>query len=289
MGDENSLDERTITVARKLNENISAEEPITWDDVQDELSSGDWGHAIQEGLVEPVEEGAGYTIQDIAYDENDAEDISLDMGDTDYDEPKWTKYDKGALAVVLLLVVGYWSDTAQNAIGGTVDIVLGPINSTLPFFAVLLFFAFLTSVYSTVLQSKLTDQERLNKIKARLNILQDKQDEELEDMPDKKKQETQMEVMSTMFDLFKTQIQPAVWVAFITIPFFLWAWWVVKTGQIAQGDVGVLLPLFGEVDWNSTVIGPLRAWIFWYIICSVAFGQLIQKIFNLDINLGLAD
>lgn len=289
MDDSSDLDKRTVKVARKLNEEISVDEPITWDDVSDDLSSGDWGHAIQEGIVETTEDGDEYIINDVPYDEQDDGDILLDIEDREYDEPKWSKYDKFALIGVFFLVIGYWSNTTRDIIGGFVDIFIGPINSILPFFAVLLLFAVLTSVYSTVLQSKLIDKAKLSNIKARLKMLQDKQNEDLEDMPEDEKQETQMAVMSTMMDLFKTQFQPAVWVAFLTIPFFLWVWWIVQTGQIPQDSTTIIFPLVGEIGWNDSVIGPLRAWIFWYIVCSISFSQLISKVFNLDFNMNITN
>jgi uncharacterized membrane protein (DUF106 family) len=71
-----------------------------------------------------------------------------------------------------------------------------------------------------------------------------------------------------------------VWIMLLTIPAFLWMYWMILTQGI--GSLEVTMPLLGTVEWQRGVLGPLQAWILWYFVCSMGFSQLIRKSLNLQ-------
>jgi uncharacterized membrane protein (DUF106 family) len=86
--------------------------------------------------------------------------------------------------------------------------------------------------------------------------------------------------MGDNLGMFKEQFRPMVWIMLLTIPVFLWMYWMILTQGV--GSLEVTMPLVGEVSWRQGVVGPLQAWILWYFVCSMGFSQLIRKSLNLQ-------
>jgi len=97
-----------------------------------------------------------------------------------------------------------------------------------------------------------------------------------------------MEMMSENLGVFKAQFRPMVWIMTVTIPVFLWMYWLVRDGTVeAAVEPVIIMPLIGEVSgWTSGVVGPFQAWLFWYIICSFGFGQIVRKALNVQTTPG---
>ncbi|MFB6312310.1 MAG: DUF106 domain-containing protein, partial [Salinirussus sp.] len=97
-------------------------------------------------------------------------------------------------------------------------------------------------------------------------------------------QKEQMAMMSENAGMFKAQFRPMVWIMLLTIPVFLWMYWMIlDVGVGGATDVVMVLPLVGEVTgWQMGVIGPLQAWILWYFVCSMGFAQIMRKALNVQ-------
>jgi uncharacterized membrane protein (DUF106 family) len=92
-------------------------------------------------------------------------------------------------------------------------------------------------------------------------------------------QKEQMAMMSENAGMFKAQFRPMVWIMLLTIPVFLWMYWMILDVGVGQGTV-IVMPFIGEVtDWNAGV-GPMPAWIIWYFVCSMGFAQIMRKALN---------
>ncbi|RQH00430.1 DUF106 domain-containing protein [Natrarchaeobius oligotrophus] len=278
---------------------------VQWQDVNDDLTSGQWGRLIEKGVL--VDGDEGFEIADReAYDEaldGDGDGGSLaDDVDVDAEESKWSQWDKLAAVGSVLLMIGYWLESVRETVGGAIDLVLYPLDATLPFYAVILAVAMLTGLYSTLLQANLMNPEIIGKYQQRMKSMQEKQ----KDVRERKKEaeerdaseaeierlenemervrEEQMEAMADNIGMFKEQFRPMVWIMLFTIPLFLWMYWKILGGHISETEMTMVMPIVGHVSLNEGLVGPMWAWIVWYFLCSMGFTQLLRKALNIDMT-----
>lgn len=265
----------------------SGSEELQWDDVSDTLSSGEWGRLIQEGVL--VNEDAGFTIANPERVQQTLEEHGHLSDPTDgvdkIESESWAWYDKVAGVTALGLFAGYWNTSIRDVIASFDDLILAPVTDMLPFYAVIIFLAIVTGLYSTVLQARLMDhekiqayQERMNELRERKEAAKERGDEDaLEQI-----QEEQMEAAGDQLGIFKLQFRPMVWIMLLTIPVFLWLRWKVRGGHLGVGETGLVVPLAGAVSWQEPLLGPMSTWIVWYFLCSMASRQIIQKTLNIQ-------
>jgi len=253
---------------------------VTWGDVSDDISSGEWGRLIEKGLLVDVD-GEGFVV-----DDPEGVRDALDAADpaTDDEGSTWTIYDKMALVSILGLFVGYALSGVRASIGQTLDILLGPMEAVMPFYLVILVLAIVTGLFSAVIQDNLMNTEVMSEYRERANELKERREkakergdeEELEQI-----QEEQMAMMSENLGMLQAQFRPMIWIMLFTIPVFLWMFWLVRDLGVTVQDPVIVMPMFGAMsDWQATVVGPIEVWIVWYFVCSLVFTQIIRKSLN---------
>ncbi|NUE03466.1 DUF106 domain-containing protein [Halorubraceae archaeon YAN] len=286
------IESKVRTLARESKEMRSAIETVLeraeggdvkWVDVRDDITSGQWGRLIEKEIL--VDGDEGFRIEDLAGVQAGLEAES----DYEYEEietTSWTKWDKGAGLFTLLLFIGYAFSSVRDVIGTSVDLVIGPIDAVLPFYAVIMVLALATGLYSSLLRVGLMDMEKMGEYQARMKDMSSRRKEARKSGDDEEMdrlQEQQMEMMGDQIGMMKEQFRPMVWIMFLTIPAFLWLYWRVWDGQGAE--LGTLVvPFAGEVTWTTGIIGPIQMWIVWYFLCSMAFTQIIQKGLNISMS-----
>ena len=253
---------------------------VTWSDVSDDLTSGEWGRLIESGLLIDAD-GEGFVVDDPEGVREALEESDAAPSDGDEDSG-WSKWDKLAGLGTLGLFAGYSMTSVRDVIaGGFIDIFLGPLNDMLPFYVVILVLAIITGTTSTILQDNLMDmsgmgdhQEKMEDLKERRKAAKERDDQEALD----RLEEEQMELMTDQMGMFKQQFRPMVWIMLVNIPVFLWIYYMVQTSAMVAGAGPVMvLPLIGELStWNQR-IGPMWAWIIWYFVCSMSFTQIVRK------------
>ncbi|MFB6206812.1 MAG: DUF106 domain-containing protein [Haloglomus sp.] len=280
---------------------------VTWDDVSDDLTSGQWGRLIERGVLDKTD-GEGCELNDpedvaavvegqsaasianggvaaggAASDASGGATSTSSDVDLDDEDSSWSMYDKLAAVGAVGLFAGYSLPNIRNAIARVLDVALGPIEAALPFYAVILVLALFTGLYSTILQDNLMDtskmakyQERLQEIQEREKEAKERDDEEALD----RIQEEKMEAMGDNLGMFKEQFRPMVWIMLFTIPVFLWMYWMILEHPNELGSM--VIPLIGERSWTAGVLGPIQVWIVWYFLCSMGFTQVIRKTFNIQ-------
>ena len=265
---------------------------VRWVDVRDEISSGQWGRLIEKEILVDGEEG--FALADREGIEAGLEDDD-DSGGSDVETPEttsWSKWDKLAGVATLGAFVGYAVPPVRNAIAGAIDVVLGPLLNVVPFYVVIMVIALGTGLYSTLLRAGLMDMEKMGAYQERMKDIQERRkeaekrddDEALDEI-----QEEQMEAMGDQLGMFKEQFRPMVWIMFLTIPAFLWMFWVIgyRGSDAAYPAVAaqeLVVPLAGTVTWDTGIVGPIQMWILWYFLCSMAFTQLVQKSLNIEMS-----
>jgi len=258
---------------------------VTWSDVSDDLTSGEWGRLIESGLLIDAD-GEGFVIDDPEGVREALEESDAAPSDDDEDSG-WSKWDKLAGLGTLGLFAGYSMTSVRDVIaGGVIDIVLGPLNDMLPFYVVILVLAIITGTTSTILQDNLMDmsgmgdhQEKMEDLKERRKAAKERDDQEALD----RLEEEQMELMTDQMGMFKQQFRPMVWIMLVNIPLFLWLYYMVFGGHIDVSAPVIIMPIFGNVEaWANGIAGPVQAWIVWYFLCSLSFTQIIRKALNVE-------
>jgi uncharacterized membrane protein (DUF106 family) len=257
---------------------------VTWGDVSEELSSGQWGRLIESGILVDAG-GDGFVVDDPegvrdALEEADA----APSEDDDDDDLSWSRWDKLAGLGVLALFLGYSMRGIRSTIGGVIDVFLGPLNAVLPFHVVVLILAIVTGLWTAVLQDNLMDsslmaeyQEQQKEFKQRIEEAKERDDDEAV----KRIREEQMENMDT--GIFKAQFRPMVWIMLLTIPAFLWMYWMILDVGVSAAQPALVIPLYGEVPtWTTAVVGPIQIWLVWYFVCSLGFSQIMRKALNVQ-------
>jgi uncharacterized membrane protein (DUF106 family) len=264
---------------------------VRWVDVRDEITSGQWGRLIEKEILVDGEEG--FTLAERSEIEAGLEDD--DSGGSDVETPEtttWTKWDKLAALATVGAFVGYAVGPVRDTIAGAIDVVLGPLLGVVPFYVVIMVIALGTGLYSTLLRAGLMDMEKMGAYQERMKDIQERRkeaekrddDEALDEI-----QEEQMEAMGDQLGMFKEQFRPMVWIMFLTIPAFLWMFWVIgyrgsDAAYPAVADQALVVPLAGTVTWDTGIVGPIQMWILWYFLCSMAFTQLVQKSLNIEMS-----
>ncbi|MDL5362550.1 DUF106 domain-containing protein [Halalkalicoccus sp. NIPERK01] len=288
--DENPDMEGALAVVLRESDGGSGE--VEWADVRDEISSGQWGRLIEKGIL--VDGVDGFEVRDpeevrsVVDSDVTPAATTATSDDGDGEESSWSKWDKMAAGGVALTFLGYAWGPARDTIGGAMDVLLGPLNAVLPFYAVILVLAMLTGLYSSLLQANLMDTSKMSEYQGKMKAIQEKRErakERGDDEAMERIQEEQMEAMGEQMGMLKEQFRPMVWIMLLTIPVFLWMYWMVGArGADAhlQEVGGVVMPLVGQVGWTSGVVGPMQAWIVWYFVCSMAFTQIMRKSLNIS-------
>jgi len=259
---------------------------VSWGDVSDELTSGQWGRLIETGVLVDSD-GEGFDVDDSEGVRSALSDDDLDLPEAPDTDSSWTKWDKMAAVVSVSLFAGYTFSEVRDPLASTLDVAFGPLMDLLPFFAVVMILALFTGLYSTLLQANLMDMEVMGAYQERMSEIQDRRKEAKERGDDEALEEIQEEQMDAMADnlgMFKEQFRPMVWIMVLTIPVFLWMYWAIGfRGSTGVYDTAmIVVPFKGEVEWTSGLVGPLQMWIVWYFLCSMAFTQVIRKSLNIQ-------
>jgi uncharacterized membrane protein (DUF106 family) len=278
---------------------------VSYDDVRDDIDSGEWGRVIERGLL--VEDGDEYVVRDPggvreALEAPKPETTgSADIAELEppEDDASWSVYDKAAAVGAVGLFAGYSVQPVRAAIGGVMDLGLGLLDATMPFYVVIMILALFTGLYSTLLQSNLMNTEKMGYYQQRMKNLQKKREAakeaDDEDALDEIQSE-QMEAMGENLGMFKEQFRPMVWIMLLTIPVFLWMYWMILSPDQIVTPTQITMPLIGELNpvsgaamavdegWRTRVLGPIEAWIIWYFVCSMGFNQIIRKSLNIQVT-----
>ena len=265
---------------------------VRWVDVRDEITSGQWGRLIEKEVLVDGEEG-------FALASTEAIEAGLETPDdstgSDFETPEttsWSKWDKLAAVATVGAFVGYAVAPVRNLIAGAIDVVLGPLLSLVPFYVIIMLIALATGLYSTLLRAGLMDMEKMSMYQDRMKDIQERRKDAKERDDDEALdaiQEEQMDAMGDQLGMFKEQFRPMVWIMFLTIPAFLWMFWVIgyrgsESAYPAIATQEIVVPLAGAVTWDAGLVGPLQMWIVWYFLCSMAFTQIVQKSLNIQMS-----
>ncbi|MBN1324266.1 MAG: DUF106 domain-containing protein [Methanotrichaceae archaeon] len=184
--------------------------------------------------------------------------------------------DNLALGVGFFLTFGIMlSAEFRHGVGVVMELVLGWLPATFPFHIVLFLLAAITGLYASLIQKYTMDWDFMRAQQEKMKGFQ-KQMREAQLAGDKaRQQQLQQEQMSMMGDqgkMMKMQFKPMAYIGIVSIPLFMWAYL-----YISENAIAINFPFWGVHDVNTTVIGPILYWFYWYFICSIPVSQIIRK------------
>jgi uncharacterized membrane protein (DUF106 family) len=183
----------------------------------------------------------------------------------------------------IVMGLSMFSMEFRDTIARAVDIIISPITSTMPFFIVVLAIAAIVTVLSTFIQKYTMDWELMRSVTEKNKVLQKEMREAQlsgNKAKMKKLQDDQMAGMQEQTALTKMQFKPMGFLAIVSVPLFIWAYWYLSL----HPDLFMYFPFAGKVMLISGGFIIFPWWILWSLLCSLAIGQVIRKAFNVGIS-----
>lgn len=185
-----------------------------------------------------------------------------------------------ALFVAMAMILSYSIEPVREGVGRGLDAVFGPLAEMVPFFVLIIILAAITAIYSSLIQKYTIDYEKMTEVQEKLKAFQ-KEYREAQLSGDEKRikrlDAKRDRVMREQLELSQQQFTPMAYILIITVPIFFWL--LFRLGMAP--DAPITMPFFGEHTLSSPVLGPVPAWILWYMICSLTISQVIRKSLNI--------
>jgi uncharacterized membrane protein (DUF106 family) len=168
----------------------------------------------------------------------------------------------------------------RDAMSAAVNVIVSPINATVPFYMAVLIIAVIVTVFSTIIQKYTMDWDLSRRVMQKNQAFQ-KEFKEAQLSGNKKKlkqlEEERMSMMEDQAEMSKQQLKPMGFIVFVSIPLFWWAYWYLM--QPAQVGMKMIFPLIGTVTLTDGFL-LFPYWVWWSLICSLAISSVVRKALN---------
>jgi uncharacterized membrane protein (DUF106 family) len=186
-----------------------------------------------------------------------------------------------SLAFMMLMMVAYSIQWLREGVGKAIDVILGPFITQfgVPFFILIVILSTLTALYSSIIQKYTIDYERMAEVQERMKEFQKEYREATlskDEKALKKIEARRSKVMAEQLEMSQQQFGPMAYILVLTVPIFFWLLFRLSTDHSL-----ISLPFAGSHPLAEAVLGPIPAWIIWYMICSIAISQVIRKSLNI--------
>ncbi len=184
-----------------------------------------------------------------------------------------------ALVVAMLMMVAYSIPAIRDGVGSAIDIVFGPLVGEVPFFILIVILSTITALYSSIIQKYTIDYEKMQEVQARMKVFQ-KEFREAQLSQDEKKikklDARKDKMMKEQLEMSQNQFKPMAYILVLSVPIFFWLLFRLNTVEAT-----ITMPFFGTHFLSDMVLGPVPAWILWYMICSLTLSQVVRKSLNI--------
>jgi len=184
-----------------------------------------------------------------------------------------------ALVVAMLLIFSYSIPSIRDGVGSFIDMLLGPLANQVPFYILIVILSTITALYSSIIQKYTIDYEHMQDVQARMKVFQ-KEFREAQLSGDEKRLKKlnakKDKMMKEQMEMSQNQFKPMAYILIITVPIFFW---LIFRLNSTEGEI--IMPFFGLHTMTEFVLGPIPAWILWYMICSLTISQVVRKSLNI--------
>lgn len=187
-----------------------------------------------------------------------------------------------ALILAFGLIFSYSIEPVRVGVGSAMDVVFGPLAAAFPFSIVILILAVITGLYSSLIQKYTIDYERMQEIQKRFKEFQKefREAQLSEDEKRIKKLEAKRDrMMAEQMEMTRQQFTPMSYILLVSVPIFFWL--LFRIPLLDSGVDFIVFPFVGQVGFSDPALGPVPAWILWYMICSLSISQVIRKSLNI--------
>jgi uncharacterized membrane protein (DUF106 family) len=185
-----------------------------------------------------------------------------------------------ALIIAMALIFSYSIPGIRETVGGALDVILGPLAAAAPFFIVIIILSAITAIYSSLIQKYTIDYERMQETQEKMKVFQ-KEYREAQLSGDEKRikklEAKRDKMMKDQLEMSQQQFKPMAYILILSVPIFFWL--LFRLNNFPESLM--TMPFFGEVSLKAAVLGPVPAWILWYMICSLTISQVVRKSLNI--------
>ncbi len=227
--------------------------------------------------------------------------MSDNSADNNIDKPvvekKAATKKKGGIAGTIekiILVIGFGifigsiflPPAFRNTMSSTVNTIVSPISSTMPFWIAVLVIATIVTVFSSIIQKYTMDWDLFRRVQENNQVFQ-KEFREAQLAGNKKKlkqlEEARMSMMEDQAEMSKQQLKPMGFIVFVSIPLFWWAYWYLT--QPANSHLAMIWPMLNNnlpIHLSTTLL-IFPYWVVWSLMCSLAISSVIRKALNIGV------
>ncbi len=184
-----------------------------------------------------------------------------------------------ALVVAMLMMVAYSIPAIRDGVGSAIDVIFGPLVGEVPFFILIVILSTITALYSSIIQKYTIDYEKMQEVQARMKVFQ-KEFREAQLSQDEKKikklDARKDKMMKEQLDMSQNQFKPMAYILVLSVPIFFWLLF-----RLNSVEASITMPFFGNHLLSDMILGPVPAWILWYMICSLTLSQVVRKSLNI--------
>jgi uncharacterized membrane protein (DUF106 family) len=188
-----------------------------------------------------------------------------------------------ALLLAMLLIISYSIPSIREGVGNIINSIFGPLvdEFKIPFFILIIILSTITALYSSLIQKYTIDYEKMQESQEKMKEFQKEyreaqlsQDEKRVKKLDAKRDR----MMKDQLELSQQQFKPMAYILLLTVPIFFWLLYRLA----ADHTTFIVMPFFGANPLAAVIIlGIVPAWMFWYLMCSLAISQVIRKTLNI--------
>ncbi len=184
-----------------------------------------------------------------------------------------------AILVLLVMMISYSIPAIRETVGSFMDAIFGPLVGEVPFYILIVILSTVTALYSSLIQKYTIDYEHMQDVQARMKDFQ-KEFREAQLSQDEKKikklESKRDKMMKEQLDMSQQQFKPMAYILVISVPIFFWLLF-----RLAEIPAEITMPFFGTQLLSAMVLGPIPAWILWYMMCSLTLSQIVRKSLNI--------
>ena len=179
------------------------------------------------------------------------------------------------LAMGLIMIASI--EVVRETLGTSLNVVLGPLVDTfsIPFYVVIIILSAATGLYSSLIQKYTIDYKKMKETQNRMKDFQKDYREAMLSKDEKriKKMDAKRDaMMKDQMEMSQAQFKPMGYIMVITLPIFFWLYF-----RLNNYPAFITMPFVGEVHLTAAILGPVPAWMIWYMLCSISLSQVIRK------------
>jgi uncharacterized membrane protein (DUF106 family) len=166
-------------------------------------------------------------------------------------------------------------------VGEALNVILGPLAEALPLFMVIIVLSAITAIYSSLIQKYTIDYEGMQETQEKMKSFQKEYREAQlsgDDKRVKKLDAKRDKMMKDQLEMSQQQFKPMAYILILSVPIFFWLSFSLS---YYADSLSITMPFFGAVTLAANVLGPVPAWILWYMICSLTISQVVRKSLNI--------